>query len=197
MGELLRSANAKRIVNQHQVILRSKALRMHQWGISLLGAREGLCHWRGTIEPMVANGTLEPLVGRPTWILSTCSATPSGRVSARLSARTFWKPRPGPSGSAKLSPSPLSPLVPPSPPNGELSRATCSPPSKAPWSNPLDAKGVCDEWFVDDGQVFVGPFSLDPLLRALDAALASFGATRGVVCGARQRQEVRASALPT
>ena len=35
---------------------------MHQWGISLLGACEGLCHWRGTIEPLEANGTLEPLV---------------------------------------------------------------------------------------------------------------------------------------
>ena len=45
-------------------------------------------------------------------------------------------------------------------------------------SNPLDAKGVCDEWFADDGQVFVRPFLFDPLLRALDAALASFGATR-------------------
>ena len=30
-----------------------------------------------------------------------------------------------------------------------------------------------------DGHVFVRPFSFDPLLRALNAALASFGATRG------------------
>ena len=62
MGELLRSAYAKRLVNQQQVILRSKVLRMHQWGISLPGACEGLCRWRGTIEPLAANGTLEPLV---------------------------------------------------------------------------------------------------------------------------------------
>ena len=46
MRELLRSAHAKRLVNQHQVTLRSKVLRMHQWGISLTGACEGLCHWR-------------------------------------------------------------------------------------------------------------------------------------------------------
>ena len=46
-------------------------------------------------------------------------------------------------------------------------------------SNPLEAKGVCDEWFVDDGQVFVHPFQFDPFLRALDAALASVGATWG------------------
>ena len=31
----------------------------HLWGISLPGAFEGLCHLRGTIEPMVANGTLQ------------------------------------------------------------------------------------------------------------------------------------------
>ena len=62
MGELLRSAYAKQLVNQHKVILRSKVLRMHQWGISLPGACEGLCHLGGTVEPMAANGTLEPLV---------------------------------------------------------------------------------------------------------------------------------------
>ena len=37
MGEFLRSAYAKRLVNQHHVLLRSKVLRMHRWGISLLG----------------------------------------------------------------------------------------------------------------------------------------------------------------
>ena len=62
MGELLRSACAKRLVNQHQVVIRSMVLRMHQWCISQPGASEGLCHWRGAIEPTVANGTLEPLV---------------------------------------------------------------------------------------------------------------------------------------
>ena len=66
MGELLRSAYAKRLVNQHQVTLRSKVLRMHLWGFSLPGACEGLCHWRGTIGPLAADGTLEPLGrGRP------------------------------------------------------------------------------------------------------------------------------------
>ena len=38
-------------------------------------------------------------------------------------------------------------------------------------SNPLEAKGVCDESFVDDGQVFVRPFQFDPFLRALEGAL--------------------------
>ena len=44
-------------------------------------------------------------------------------------------------------------------------------------SNPLEDKGACEEWFVDDGQVFGRPFQFDPFLRALDGALATFGAT--------------------
>ena len=54
MGELLRSACAKQIVNM--------ALRMHQWSVSLPVACEAFLHCRGTIEPMVENGFLEPLV---------------------------------------------------------------------------------------------------------------------------------------
>ena len=62
MGEFLRSAYAKRLVNLSQVHLRTKTLHVHQWGANLPGACEALCHWRGTIEPLVLNGTLEPLV---------------------------------------------------------------------------------------------------------------------------------------
>ena len=64
MGELLRSAYAKRLVNQHQLTHRSKVLRMHQRGTSLPGACEGLCHWRGTrgTDLDLVNGTFEPHV---------------------------------------------------------------------------------------------------------------------------------------
>ena len=62
MGEFLRSAYAKCLVNLSQVHLRTKTLHMHQWGVNLPGACEALCHWRSTIEPLVLNGTLEPLV---------------------------------------------------------------------------------------------------------------------------------------
>ena len=62
MGEFLRSAYAKRLVNLSQVHLHTKTLHMHQWGVNLPGACEALCHWRGTIEPLVLNSTLEPLV---------------------------------------------------------------------------------------------------------------------------------------
>ena len=51
--------NARRMASS----LRAKALRMHQWSIiSPPDACEALCHRRGTIEPMLANGTLEPSV---------------------------------------------------------------------------------------------------------------------------------------
>ena len=62
MGEFLRSAYPKQLVNLSQVHLRTKTLQMHQWGVNLPGACEALCHWRGTIEPLVLNGTIEPLV---------------------------------------------------------------------------------------------------------------------------------------
>ena len=42
-------------------------------------------------------------------------------------------------------------------------------------------KGVCDEWYVDDGQALVRPALFDSWLRALDMALLSFGAIRGTV----------------
>ena len=36
-------------------------------------------------------------------------------------------------------------------------------------STPFAQKGVCDEWFVDDGQCFVRPMLFDQWLRALDS----------------------------
>ena len=51
--------------------------------------------------------------------------------------------------------------------------------SRAPWSwVTRETPSVCDEWFVDDGQVFVRPWAFDGWLRAFDAALVSLGASR-------------------
>ena len=55
MGELLRSVCAK-----------------SSCGISLHGACEALCHWRGTIVPMVANGSLKPLVAADLDLVNMC-----------------------------------------------------------------------------------------------------------------------------
>ena len=139
---------------------------------------------------------------QPTWILSACSATPSGRVSVRHSARTFRKPRPGLSGSINLNPSPLSLLAPLSPPTGELSRVTCLAPSKVHWSWGNQAtrtwasssptlsrpRASVDEWFVDDGQVFLRPWSFDSQeLRT--SALSARGQIG--VCGVRHAVRAR------
>ena len=48
-------------------------------------------------------------------------------------------------------------------------------------SDTTNDKVVCDEQFVDDGQVCVRPFQFDPFLRDQDRALATFGATRDCV----------------
>ena len=43
------------------------------------------------------------------------------------------------------------------------------------------SRGVCDEWYIDDGQVFLRPSAVDSWLRALDAGIASFGGIRGAI----------------
>ena len=82
MGEFLRSAYAKRLVNLSQVHLRTKTLHMHQWGVNLPGACEALCHWRGTIEPLLVSGSGVAVISgwrrRVLWLVSrvrVCFAT--------------------------------------------------------------------------------------------------------------------------
>ena len=58
-------------------------------------------------------------------------------------------------------------------------------------STPFEQKGVCDEWFVDDGQCFVRPMLFDRWLRALDSALASFGARRGRIALGNAKSSAR------
>ena len=63
-------------------------------------------------------------------------------------------------------------------------------------STPFEQKGVCDEWFVDDGQCFVRPMLFDRWLRALDSALASFGATRGRIALGNAKSSARLPCPP-
>ena len=129
---------------------------------------------------------------RPIWIWLTCLATPSGPASAKPFARTSRKPQPGLSGNTKPTLSPPSPQEPPSTNRGAEQGDVLGTIQSAlvlgqardahRWeflSNTTEDKGVCDEWFVDDGQVFVCPSQFDPFLRVLNGALATFGATRG------------------
>ena len=185
MGDLLRSDSAKQLANQHQVKLRTKALHVHRWGIGLLGACEALCHLRGTIEPMVASGTVEPPVA------ADLDPVNMFGYAERPCGRIFRRPQLGPRGSISLTLTLLSPREPRSSSTRELSREMCLAPSRAPWSwgtrenhlrdfhsPPSEHKGVCDECCVVGGQVFVRPWAFDGWLCALDAALASFAASR-------------------
>ena len=118
---------------------------------------------------------------------------------------TFLRLPPGPSGSTSLTPSPLYPPVACSPLIGALTRAMFSAPSRVllSWedareshlqdflSTPFEQKGVCDEWCVDDGQCLVRPMLFDRWLRALDSALASFGATRGRIALGNAKSSAR------
>ena len=62
MGELLRSAYAKRLVSLVHARLRPVTVDMHRWSVNLPGACEALGHWTATLEPFIADGTLEPIV---------------------------------------------------------------------------------------------------------------------------------------
>ena len=55
---------------------------------------------------------------------------------------------------------------------------------------------ACDEWYVDDGQVFVRPNDFEPWLKALDTALARFGASRGTIEQGNAKSSARLLCLP-
>ena len=204
MGEFLRSAYAKRLVNLSQVHLRTKTLRMHQWGVNLPGACEALCHWRGTIEPLVLNGTIEPLVAADLDLVNMFGNAEWPHIRAALrthfpeaSSWTEWQHQ---SNSVTTLPSGCEFSTDRGAEQGDvlgtIQSALVLGDARASHlqdflSSPFEQKGVCDEWFVDDGQCFVRPMLFDRWLRALDSALASFGATRGRVALGNAKSSAR------
>ena len=115
--------------DQHQVKLRTKVLHVHQWGISLPRACETLCHWPGTIEPMVANVILKPLVAA-----DACA-------SVALWDCTLGIPLLGPSGSINLILSPCAWYH-----AERLGHETRGTPIFQTTTLLLSSTGVCDEW---------------------------------------------------
>ena len=184
MGEFLRSAYAKRLVNLSQVHLRTKTLRMHQWGVNLPGACEALCHWRGTIEPLVLNGTLEPLVAADLDLMNMFGNAEWPHIRAALrthfpeaSSWTEWQHQ---SDSVTTLPSGRAFSTDRGAEQGDVLGTIQSAPVLGDarethlqdfLSTPFEQKGVCDEWFVDDGQCFVRPMLFDRWLRALGLCL--------------------------
>ena len=173
MGEFLRSAYAKRLVNLSQVHLRTKTLHMHQWGVNLPGACEALCHWRGTIEPLVLNGTLEPLVAADLDLVNMFGNAewPAIRGALRThfaeaSAWTEWQHQ---SDSVTTLPFGRAFSTDRGAEQGDVlgtiqSALVLGDARETQLqdflSTPIEQKGVCDEWFVDDGQCFVRPTHL-------------------------------------
>ena len=102
---------AKRRVNLTWVHLRTKTLHMHQLGVNLPGACEALCHWRGTIEPLVLNGTLEPLVAADLDLVNMFGNAEWRHIQSRPAYSLSLRRPPGPSGSISPTPSPLCPLA--------------------------------------------------------------------------------------
>ena len=184
MGEFLRSAYAKRLVNVSQVHLRTKTLHMHQWGVNLPGACEAFCHWRGTIEPLVLNGTLEPLVAADLDLVNIFGNAEWPHIRAALrthfpeaSSWTEWQHQ---SNSVTTLPSGREFSTDRGAEQGDVlgtiqSALVLGDARESHLqdflSSPFEQKGVCDEWFVDDGQCFVRPMLFDRWLRALDSAL--------------------------
>eukprot|EP00973_Karenia_brevis_P019822 2717663-Karenia_brevis.AAC.1 len=67
----------------------------------------------------------------------------------------------------------------------------CSRPTWACAADGSVAKGACDEWYIDDGQLVIRPLLLDPWLRAFDTAIASYGATRGTIAEGNAKSSCR------
>jgi hypothetical protein len=62
MGEMLRSAYAKKKVKTAMSHLRPKLAHMHQWGVGIPGATEAMVHWRQTVEQLALSGDIPALV---------------------------------------------------------------------------------------------------------------------------------------
>eukprot|EP00973_Karenia_brevis_P057015 7931794-Karenia_brevis.AAC.1 len=62
MSEVVRSSFGKRYVKKYAKPIRQAMAVEHQWGISVPGACESLCHWRSTVEDMARAGDMDPVV---------------------------------------------------------------------------------------------------------------------------------------
>ena len=141
---------------------------MHRWGISLPGACEGLCHWRGTIEPLAANDTLEPLVAADLDLVDMFGNAewPCIRQVLRTHFReaSAWTECQHQADCVTSLPTSATSATNREAEQGDVLGTTQSALVLLQardahlgefLSNPLEAaKGVCGEWFVDDGPSF-------------------------------------------
>lgn len=185
--EVLRSANAKRLMRQHAAGLRPTLLEMHQWGISLPGGAEALVHWRSTVEEAARDGLIEPIVIADLDMKNFFNSVewPAIRESMRRHLEQAtpvveWEQRERgvtilPDGSEFL----FDRGAEQGEPLGSVKASLPLGDARARVASSGVAAHVVDEWFIDDGQLVCAPRAFDPWLRAFDAEVARIGATRG------------------
>ena len=61
VGEVLRSAAAKRTLRTHEQALAPTLIRMRQYGVLLPGGAEALAHWRAIVEEAAKAGVIRPV----------------------------------------------------------------------------------------------------------------------------------------
>ena len=181
---------AKRTLRDEEGRLRPKLLAMRQWGVAVPGGAQALCHWRSTVEEAARAGIIDPVVIADLDMANFFNSVewPRKRESIsrhfpEASAVVHWEQRaPGvsvlPDGAefqfdrgAEQGETfgPVKSVLPLGDARGAAAEAFAA----------TSATAVCDEWFVDDGQLVCAPRLLDPWLRLFDAAISGIGASRG------------------
>ncbi len=187
IGELLRTTSSERVGQAAAPCLRHVLVRMRQWGISLPGGCEALIHWRSTVEDAARTGIIEPIAVADLDMQNFFNSVEWPAIRASLEHHlqeavpiVNWEHRePGvtalPDGSEFLfnrgaeRGEPLGSIKAALP----LGEARCRTADKH-----AGRKGVCDEWYIDDGQLICEPSVFDTWLRLFDEQLRLIGATR-------------------
>jgi hypothetical protein len=187
VGEVLRSTTAKRLLQANAPKLRPKLVRMRQWGISLPGGCESLIHWRTTVEQAARDGVMEPVVVADLDMQNYFNTVewPSIRASLRLHFEEAvptveWEQQQHgvslmPDGSSFT----FDRGAEQGEPLGPIKAALPLGDAREKLYERVALQRACDEWFIDDGQLVCPPALFDSWLRAFDAEIAKFGATRG------------------
>ena len=169
IGEVLRTSFAKRLARKGEAVLRPKLAEMHQWGLAMPGGAEAMVHWRNTLEELATSGVIPPLVALD---LDCCNMFGSlewpsirdavARHFPDIQAWTEWAHQ-----------QPAETLL----PGGDTAATDRGAEQGDPFGTAQSVltlgnarsqahtylqievaslgQGVCDEWFVDDGQALV------------------------------------------
>ena len=166
---------------------------MRQWGVSIPGGAEAVVHWRATAEQLAMEGVIAPFVAFDIDLVNMygsiewpCIRQSTTRHFQEAEGWTRWSHEQPfvtvlPCGSEATSDRGAQQgdtfgSVQAALPLGDAREA-----AEMEYNQTLppgSASGVCDEWYMDDGQALVAPSKADLWLKCLDKALGEIGATR-------------------